>query len=56
MASSRARPRSSGTANGRPVATGDLIFVPALVPHRFVDIGPDFDTWVVFFGTPQQAP
>lgn len=32
------------------VQAGDCLFVPAGMPHRFVDIGPDFVTWVVFWG------
>ncbi len=33
-----------------PFATGDVLFVAAHVPHRFVQFTPDFSTWVVFFG------
>ena len=29
---------------------GDLLFVPAGIPHRFEDFGDDFSTWVVFYG------
>jgi mannose-6-phosphate isomerase-like protein (cupin superfamily) len=31
-------------------AIGDALFVPALVPHRFVDISDDFATWAIFWG------
>jgi mannose-6-phosphate isomerase-like protein (cupin superfamily) len=31
---------------------GDLLFVPATVPHRFEHFSDDFRTWVVFFGPP----
>jgi len=31
---------------------GDVLFVPAGVPHRFEEFGPDFATWVVFWGPP----
>jgi mannose-6-phosphate isomerase-like protein (cupin superfamily) len=34
----------------RRFATGDLLFVPAGVEHRFEEFGEDFSTWVVFFG------
>jgi len=30
--------------------TGDAIFVPAGMEHRFVDFTDDFGTWVVFWG------
>ena len=29
---------------------GDLLFVPAGIPHRFEGFGDDFATWVVFYG------
>jgi mannose-6-phosphate isomerase-like protein (cupin superfamily) len=29
---------------------GDLLFVPANVPHRFESFSGDFKTWVIFFG------
>lgn len=32
------------------VAAGDVLFVPALQPHRFEDFSDDFATWVVFYG------
>ena len=28
----------------------DVLFVPAGVPHRFVDHTPEFRSWVVFYG------
>lgn len=28
----------------------DVLFVPAGLPHRFVDFTPGFRTWVVFYG------
>lgn len=31
---------------------GDLLFVPAKVPHRFERFTDDFRTWVLFFGPP----
>jgi mannose-6-phosphate isomerase-like protein (cupin superfamily) len=41
----------------RPVASGDLLFVPKGVPHRFVDFTADFSTWVIFFGeVPKTGP
>jgi mannose-6-phosphate isomerase-like protein (cupin superfamily) len=33
-----------------PFSVGDLLFVPAGVPHRFEDFTDDFGTWVVFYG------
>jgi mannose-6-phosphate isomerase-like protein (cupin superfamily) len=33
-----------------PFAAGDVLFVPAGVPHRFEDFTDDFGTWVVFYG------
>lgn len=33
----------------RPFSTGDLIFVPAGVEHRFEDFTEDFATWVIFY-------
>ena len=32
------------------VATGDLLFVPASMGHRFEDMSADFATWVMFYG------
>ena len=29
--------------------TGDMLFVPAGVEHRFVDYTDDFATWVIFY-------
>jgi mannose-6-phosphate isomerase-like protein (cupin superfamily) len=34
----------------RPFVPGDLLFVPAGVPHRFEDFTDDFAVWVVFYG------
>ncbi|MDJ0710326.1 MAG: cupin domain-containing protein [Woeseiaceae bacterium] len=31
---------------------GDALFVPAGVPHRFVEFSKDFATWVIFWGPP----
>ncbi len=33
-----------------PFVPGDLLFVPAGVPHRFEDFTDDLAVWVVFFG------
>lgn len=30
--------------------TGDILFVPAGVQHRFLNFSDDFETWVVFWG------
>ena len=30
--------------------TGDLLFVPAGVEHRFINFTNDFTTWVIFYG------
>jgi RimJ/RimL family protein N-acetyltransferase len=42
----------SGDPNLRrlPCATGDLLFVAAHEPHRFVEFSDDFAVWVVFAG------
>lgn len=32
----------------QPFETGDVLFVPAGIPHRFKDFGDDFEAWVVF--------
>ncbi len=32
------------------VEAGDVLFVPAWVPHRFERFSDDFCTWVLFFG------
>lgn len=34
----------------QPFATGDALFVPAGVEHRFVEFSDDFSTWVIFYG------
>ena len=34
----------------RPFGPGDLVFVPARVPHRFCDFSDDFGVWVMFYG------
>jgi Cupin domain len=34
----------------RTVKAGDLIFVPAGMPHRFVNFSNDLAMWIVFFG------
>jgi mannose-6-phosphate isomerase-like protein (cupin superfamily) len=34
-----------------PFAAGDVLFVPAGVPHRFEDFTDDFGTWVIFYGS-----
>jgi mannose-6-phosphate isomerase-like protein (cupin superfamily) len=31
-------------------APGDVLFVPAKMPHRFEQFSDDFATWVIFFG------
>jgi mannose-6-phosphate isomerase-like protein (cupin superfamily) len=28
----------------------DVLFVPAGMPHRFINISHDFSTWVIFYG------
>lgn len=30
--------------------TGDIIFVPAGMEHRFINFSEDFATWVIFYG------
>ena len=35
-----------------PFGPGDLLFVPAGVPHRFEDFTDDLVVWVVFYGPP----
>ena len=32
------------------VESGDFLFVPAFVPHRFENFSHDFATWVLFYG------
>ena len=34
----------------QPFETGDVLFVPAGMPHRFKNFGDDFGAWVVFTG------
>jgi mannose-6-phosphate isomerase-like protein (cupin superfamily) len=29
---------------------GDFLFVPAGMPHQFVDFGDEVETWVIFYG------
>ena len=31
------------------VATGDLVFAPKYLEHRFIDFSKDFSTWVIFY-------
>lgn len=33
-----------------PFKTGDFLFVPAGMKHRFLDFGEKLETWVIFFG------
>ena len=33
-----------------PFTAGDVLFVPAGMPHRFEDFTPDFTAWVIFYG------
>jgi mannose-6-phosphate isomerase-like protein (cupin superfamily) len=33
-----------------PFGPGDLLFVPAHMPHRFEDFSDDFSCWVIFYG------
>jgi len=33
-----------------PVAVGDVLFVAAGEPHRFIDFSSDFSAWVIFIG------
>src|SRR5262245_22095583 len=37
-------------ASRRRFQTGDLIFVPAGIEHRFEDFTDDFAVWVIFYG------
>ncbi len=30
--------------------TGDVLFVPAGIEHRFINFSDDFATWVIFYG------
>ena len=34
----------------KPFETGEALFVPAGVVHRFEDFSDDFAAWVVFYG------
>lgn len=34
----------------QPFKTGDALFVPAYVVHRFEDFSDDFAAWVIFYG------
>lgn len=36
-------------------AAGDLLFVPAGMVHRFIDMTDDFSTWVIFWGPTRAA-
>ncbi len=38
--------------NGEPIPceVGDVLFVPAEMPHKFETISDDFATWAVFYG------
>jgi mannose-6-phosphate isomerase-like protein (cupin superfamily) len=33
-----------------PFSSGDVLFVPAGVEHRFENFSDDFATWVIFYG------
>jgi mannose-6-phosphate isomerase-like protein (cupin superfamily) len=33
-----------------PFSEGDVLFVPAGRPHRFVEFTPDLQAWVIFYG------
>jgi mannose-6-phosphate isomerase-like protein (cupin superfamily) len=35
---------------------GDLLYVPAYVPHRFETFSEDFKTWVIFYGPKRVRP
>ncbi|MFC4352814.1 cupin domain-containing protein [Fodinicurvata halophila] len=35
---------------------GDLLYVPAHVPHRFETFSQDFRAWVIFYGPKRPAP
>ena len=39
----------NGESRERFIA-GQVLFVPAGIPHRFEDFSPDFATWVFFYG------
>jgi mannose-6-phosphate isomerase-like protein (cupin superfamily) len=34
----------------QPFESGELLFVPAGVVHRFEEFSEDFSTWVIFYG------
>ena len=34
----------------QPFKSGEVLFVPAGIEHRFVDFTDDFSTWVFFYG------
>jgi hypothetical protein len=36
----------------RPFADGDVLFVPAKVPHRFEGCSDDLVVWALFYGPP----
>ena len=42
----------------RPFREGDVLFVPAWAPHRFVDFSGDLSVWVIFVGKkkPRKSP
>lgn len=52
--------RGSGTfVNGghrHPFSSGDVLFVPAGVEHRFEDFTDDYGTWVIFYGPEGDEP
>ncbi|MGH8632331.1 MAG: cupin domain-containing protein [Burkholderiales bacterium] len=52
--------RGSGWfVNGKdrhPFQTGDMMFVPAGVTHRFEEFSNDFCTWVMFYGPEDGEP
>lgn len=35
---------------------GDLLYVPAYVPHRFETFSDDFKSWVIFYGPKRTEP
>ncbi|WP_035725159.1 cupin domain-containing protein [Fodinicurvata fenggangensis] len=35
---------------------GDMLYVPAHVPHRFETFSQDFKAWVIFYGPKRLAP
>jgi mannose-6-phosphate isomerase-like protein (cupin superfamily) len=39
-----------------PFGPGDLLYVPAYMPHRFETFSDDFKTWVIFYGPKRTAP